>query len=164
MYVKKSSIQGKGVFADKPIAAGSFIASMKGKIKTIEEIKGAYRDGTEREGDPLQISEEQYIDLDEPYVYLNHSCDPNAGIRKETDLVAIKYIQEGEEIVFDYSTTLWDGEWGDEFTEDWTAPCSCKSKKCRKIIDQFTTLPEEIKEYYYKQNALPDFIIRKWKK
>ena len=33
--------------------------------------------------------------------YINHSCDPNAGIRNNRDIVAMKPIREGEEIVID---------------------------------------------------------------
>jgi len=45
----------------------------------------------------------------------------------------------------------------------WKCECNCKSKNCRKIIDQFITLPQEIKYNYIKNRILPDFILNKFK-
>jgi len=41
--------------------------------------------------------------------FFNHSCDPNAGLQidgQKVWLVAIKNITQGEEITWDYSTTM----------------------------------------------------------
>ncbi len=37
-------------------------------------------------------------------MYMNHSCDPNAGIINDRKLVASKDIHKGGEITIDYST------------------------------------------------------------
>ena len=103
--------------------------------------------------DPLQIGEGIYIDMDKPYIYLNHSCNQNAGIKNTATLFAIKNIKKGEEITFDYSTTI------DESLE-----CKCGAKNCRGVAVDFFALPQKVQLYYYKQNALPNFIRKKFEK
>ena len=60
--------------------------------------------------------------------YLNHSCEPNAGIRKTNQqlfLFAAKPIAAEKEIVIDYSTIL-----GDD--DIWTMRCNCGRSACRR--------------------------------
>ena len=62
--------------------------------------------------------------------FINHSCDPNAGVTWNGDiatLVAIQNIEPGEEITFDYGTV---NPPGDNFTFS----CSCGAANCRKVI------------------------------
>ena len=59
-----------------------------------------------RQSDPLQIASGLYLDIGEPGVLVNHSCAPNAGIRDDVRLVALSDIVVGEEIFYDYSTTM----------------------------------------------------------
>lgn len=63
--------------------------------------------------------------------------------------MAIKDIEKGEEITWDYSTTM------DE--DIWEMDCNCGSKKCRKRIRDFKYLPKEIKERYVKLGIVPDY-------
>src|SRR3989338_4354707 len=99
--VAKSNIEGKGVFASSHIRAGEKICSMQGTPLSIAELREKYRKGEERISDPLQIGPTEYLDLDEPYIFFNHSCEPNAAIVGEHELVAVHDINEGEEITFD---------------------------------------------------------------
>lgn len=57
---------------------------------------------------------------------MNHSCSPNAAIRKNR-VVAWACIREGEEITIDYKRT----------EQNIAAPfnCRCGSKNCRKRIE-----------------------------
>ena len=75
-----------------------------------------------------------YLDPgDYPGRYLNHSCEPNAAIRKVNNrifLVAAEPIDPGDEIVFDYSTTI-----GDD--DVWTMRCNCGESTCRGRIKRF---------------------------
>ena len=41
---------------------------------------------------------------EEPWIYMNHSCDSNAGVVDDRKLVAAKDIKKGEEITVDYSS------------------------------------------------------------
>ena len=70
--VRKSRIDHNGLFATVPIRQGELICRMEGEEISIPELKRRYASGCERLTDPLQVREDRYIDLDEPFVYLNH--------------------------------------------------------------------------------------------
>lgn len=157
---KRSGIEGVGIYATAPFKKGEVICQMKGEYLTISELKRRYRFGKERVCDPLQISERQYIDLRKPYVFFNHSCVPNAGIRGKSLLVAIKNIKQGEEITYDYSTTEWTYDKFGRY-KGWAMECNCRSRSCRGVIEQFPNLSTGIQNKYLKAGALQDFILRK---
>ncbi len=158
--IKKSEIEGKGIFALENIRKNEIICIMDGEIISIQKLKRRYASGEERICDPLQISERQYLDLIQPYIYFNHSCDPNAGIRAKGIMIAIKDINIGDEITYDYSTTEWTWDKFGKYKE-WEMNCNCGSLMCRKKILQFPLLPQDVKNKYLQADALQDFIIRK---
>jgi SET domain-containing protein len=165
IVVKDSEIHAAGVFAAVPIKNGEVICVFKGEKMSISELMRRCENGEEKPGYPLQIGNEEYLDLDEPYVYINHSCSPNTGMRKEGELIALKDINPDEEITYDYSTTQWDtsDKWGEDYEEHWTMECECKcgSPKCRKLITEFDFLPVETKMKYIELEVLPDHIFNK---
>jgi hypothetical protein len=114
---------GYAVKAIAPISAGEVIAVWGGGIVTSAELADlppAYREHT------IQVEEGLFLAsliADDPADYVNHSCDPNAGLSGQIVLVAMRDIREGEEITFDYAMT--DGEPYDEFA------CACGSAHCR---------------------------------
>ena len=160
IIVKKSKIEGTGAFALENIKKGETIDVMRGENITFEELKKRYAKGKEKICNPLQITEKMYLDLAEPYVYINHSCAPNVGLRKKGELFALKNIKKGEEINYDYSTTEWTYEKFGKY-KDWAMECNCKAKNCRGTLSQFPSLSPDLKRYYYKLGALQDFILRK---
>lgn len=150
IYVKKNK-KGLGVYAAREYGKGEIICEMKGKKRSLGSLYHRKSHSRKMLDDPLQIGEGKYLDMDEPYLFFNHSCNPNAGIRGTTTLFALKKIKKGEEITFDYSTTI------DESLE-----CRCGSRKCRGAVADFFHLPGKTQLYYYKQGALPDFIRKKF--
>ncbi|MFZ3071622.1 MAG: SET domain-containing protein-lysine N-methyltransferase [Thermodesulfobacteriota bacterium] len=144
-YVGKSRF-GKGVFAKERIRAGEDILFFDGEIITFRQAI----EKSEFEGNPLQIGHDLYVDIKEPSVFLNHSCNPNAGIVKNRVLIAIKDIFPSDEICFDYSTTMMENRW--------TMACKCGFRDCRGIIKDFCCLPEYIKRHYLQSGIVQDFI------
>ena len=69
---------------------------------------------------------------------------------------SIKDIKKGEEITWDYSTTM------DE--DKWEMDCVCQSKNCRKRIKDFKYLPKEIQQKYIKLGIVPDYILENLKR
>lgn len=163
--IKKSNIEGKGVFASLDIEKGEIICRMKGKPVSIEKLKQMYESQEVRVDDPFQIKNDTYLILDIPYLLINHSCSPNSGVRGRLTLVAIKDIKKGEEITYDYSTTEWSDKslWKINWQEEWVIKCNCNSENCRKEVREFPLLPSDLKKKYYDKNILPSFILEKLK-
>ncbi len=164
-FVGESPIHGKGVFAKRDISKGETICFMRGESIDTLEVQRRYESGEERESDPLQVGEKEYLDLEEPYVFINHSCSPNAYMNGKNELKALKEIKKGEEITYDYSLTEWtdDSLWGDEYEEVWTMECGCGSKECRGVVTEFDYLPKELIEKHLEDGDVQDFIKRKAK-
>ena len=160
---KKSSIEGNGCFATRNIQKGETICIFEGEKISVQELKRRYVSGMERTCDPLQISERQYLDLQKPFVYFNHSCNPNAGMVQTSTLVAIRNIHKGEEITYDYSKTEWTWKHFGK-NKEWEMICNCGLPSCRKIIKQFCFLPHKLQSKFLKNNLVQDFILRKVKK
>ncbi len=162
--IRKSNISGKGVFAKELIKKGERICFMDGELMSLDQMIKKVDEGKEDSSDPLGIDDEIYVDLNELPRSINHSCNPCAFIKGKNELIALRDIEKDEEITFDYSTTMNDNKKKIEKSGGglWTMKCKCGSKNCRRIIDQFKTLPYERKEFYIKNKLVPDFIISKF--
>lgn len=145
IFISESSL-GKGVFAKVPIAPREAIFYLTGKLIRFAEAAAA----TEGEY-TIQIGVDHYVDPSSPARYLNHSCDPNAGFTDEIRLVAVRPIRAGEEIRFDYSTTM--------LERYWELDCACDSIRCRGRIRDFDLLPLALQAQYLKQGIVQKFIV-----
>lgn len=117
---------GHTVVAREPIAKGELIAIWSGILVQSTELD--LLPVTVRRYS-LQVEEDQYlVSLSdcEPADYVNHSCSPNSGLSGQIALVAMRDIQAGEEVTYDYAMS--DGSSYDEFQ------CGCGSEKCRTSI------------------------------
>ncbi len=65
----------------------------------------------------------------DPAWFFNHSCDPNCGYDTDDSLVALRVIEPGQEIVYDYAMT--------ETQRSLHAGmiCRCGSPQCRGVLD-----------------------------
>jgi hypothetical protein len=135
------------VFAGESIRAGQTVLDFRGRVI---DFGATLRKG-DREGDALQIAAGVYLDLEPPGRYVNHSCDPNAGVRGGVRLAALREIHAGEEIRFDYSTTM------DE--DHWTMECRCGASSCRGIVRDFKWLPTARKLALMRQDVVPAFLV-----
>ena len=151
VYVSKNKF-GKGVFAKKGILKGENILKFHGSLINFREAtaKG------DKKGNPLQIKENVYFDTEPPGVFVNHSCNPNAGIKDDIKLIALKEIKKDEEVYYDYSTTM------DE--DDWEMECGCQATNCRKVIRDFKFLPTDLRKKYLELEIVQEFISKKEKK
>lgn len=149
--IKNSKIGGRGSFALEDINKGDLIRILTGETISREEINKRIKAGKERPDDPLDIGENNFIDLDYDSLYFNHSCNPNAAVVIKSDLIAIRLIKKGEEITFDYSMTA-------NKKDRWEMICSCGSINCRKKIGTVITVPKNILRKYINNGWLQDFI------
>ena len=139
---------GKGCFAARAFVAGERILRFSGpKISFAEAIaRGSL------EPNPLQIEATTYLDLEPPGVFLNHSCSPNAGLVEAIFLIALRAIVRGEELRFDYSTTMHE--------DRWTMACCCGAGACRGVVTDFRLLPAERQGHYLRLGVVQPFILR----
>lgn len=143
-YVKQTEGKGYGIFAAREIRKDELISEFRGPRVTIEAIGLV---PPEVQDHLFNVGLNEYLVTFEPEVRTNHSCDPNAGIRKDVFLVAMRDIGKDEEITFDYSTIT---------ADDWEMACQCVSPSCRKIIGDYRKLPVEVKQKY--ASFTPDWI------
>lgn len=108
------------------------------------------------EAHSIQISADLYLgpsgDLDD---YVNHSCEPNCGLRVVGDdllLVAIQEIKPEEELFFDYATCV-------GVSDSWTMECSCGKSSCRKTISRFIDIPSDRQKKYHDLKVVPPFVL-----
>jgi|SRR3989344_1574210 len=152
IYIAQTKHNGKGIFTDSNIKKDEIIMEFKGNLINYKETK-KYR---YFEDHCLQIDENLYIGPDgKEDDFINHSCNPNYFVKindKRAFLIGLKNISKGEEITYDYSTTL------DE--DDWEMDCNCKESICRKRVRDFKYLPKKLQQKYIKLNIIPDFITK----
>ncbi len=140
---------GLGVFANRELAQGEVILAIEGPVINFEETK---RRG-DRECMAIQLGYNNYIDTQPPGVFVNHSCDPNSGIKWNRYLVALRRIPKGREIRYDYSTTMEE--------QSFTMPCLCGSPACRGVVRDFSTLPTLLQRKYAALGVVMSFILRR---
>jgi SET domain-containing protein len=122
VVVRKSRIQGKGLFAARDFKKGEVVLRWNlAHILTVVEVAA------------LPPPEQKYVSVFEngtfilfqsPERYVNHSCEPNTQAKERCD-VALRNIHSGEEITTDYT--------GNAILPS-PLRCRCGSKRCRKLI------------------------------
>lgn len=136
--------------AKRNISEGEFIYRFAGR--TISFLETTTRG--ECECMSLQYEKDKYIDTEVPGRFVNHSCEPNAGLFQNFDLKAIVDIPIHHEITFDYSTSM------DE--DHYQMECLCGTPSCRKIVTDFKLLPSSVQRYYLNKGIVMDFIKNKY--
>ncbi len=145
--VRTSDISGKGLFAVDFIAKDERIAIFGGDILTIEDV---FMMPESMQIYPLQIEERFFIYMKdalrtEDTDFINHSCEPNAGLKGQIFLVAMRDIKPEEEITFDYCMSL--SEFADS-PHSFSMSCSCGKDNCRGKVTQADWRKPELQKKY----------------
>lgn len=117
---------GYAVYAKSVLKPGELIGVWSGRIvhaDALDDLPDEIRHHT------VQIEEDLYLASmapDDPPDYINHSCEPNAGLNGQIAIVALRAILPGEEVTIDYA--MCDGSPYDEFE------CACGSALCRGTV------------------------------
>lgn len=139
IFVGKSKASGKGVFAGKDFKKGQTVAIAQGKIIKINPKTQSAPDGDYLMG----VGKNTWIEIKDGLVqFLNHSCNPNLGIKGKVTFVAMKNIKKGEELTFDYSISEEDVKWKMKNLEP------RNTKDFRPIIGSIQSLPLKIYKKY----------------
>src|SRR3989339_805029 len=130
--ISRSFIEGKGLFATRNIKKGESLFKVEGPI-----IRYAFEPNYRAGANWLQIRQNVWkMPLrDNVWNFINHSCQPNAGLQHQCVVVAMCDIKLGEEVLIDYSTV--------EASRTWHMNCRCAQKNCRKVIRSIKYLPRK---------------------
>jgi len=139
--IRESNTQGMGMFAIRLIRKGEVAFIKGGHILKKEQV---FSSGVINSYHPIDdlyslgatnIEEEEGIKL-----YINHSCNPNCGIRGEITFVAIRDIEADEELTIDYAFL-------DD--EDYSFHCNCGEQCCRLNVTGRDWVLKDIQEKYF---------------
>jgi ornithine decarboxylase len=123
-----------GAHAERDITAGELIFV----------VTGTPADARTRT--TFQTDTNKHIEPNLYGAFLNHSCEPNAGIRTNDtghlEVIAMRDITAGEDIVADYA--MFEYETGSMSSVE----CLCGSSLCRKHITGYKDLPAKTKKAY----------------
>lgn len=130
-----SSDKGEGIFATKSFQAHDVV--MVGVIadKNVEK----------NHSHASQVGEFNFVLHGGEITKVNHSCNPNCGIKLNAsgahDFVAMQAIEIDEEITFDYAMRNYNVEF-------FPAICCCGAVNCRGSITGWKDLPPSLKSDY----------------
>ena len=150
LEVRESSLGGRGVFARERIEADEMVFVMGGYILTIEEdndFRGVVADKAIEISDYFFIGPRDEKDLERmPQHFVNHSCEPNAGFKGQIFMMAMRTIDPGEEITYDYAMVMCPTPESNSF---FSMPCRCGRASCRETITEDDWEIPELQERYY---------------
>lgn len=145
---------GLTVRAGRPFRPGDVVLHFGGSLHAPEELVTPYD-----VDHALQIGPRLFLGPTggAPDDFVNHGCDPNTGVIVRgvaAHLVAVRPIAIGEEITYDYSTTMVDAA-------RWEIHgCLCGAKGCRGDILDFRTLPPHVRVRYAALGIVPEYALR----
>jgi SET domain-containing protein len=126
--VRRSPIHGQGLFAKRPIRKDEIVAIKGGHVldaRMLARVKSRISCSY------IQIDDSFYLGATRPSevvrnkIWLNHSCQPNVGIRGQSTFVAMRAVRPGEELTYD---------WAMEENNLGITRCSCKQPRCRGVL------------------------------
>jgi uncharacterized protein len=141
VVVRPSPIEGNGLFASMPIAAGEPVSRLGGRVVTDVDLKRIFA-MSDYYVDTVAIAEGLNLLLPprQPSGYGNHGCDPNLWWSDAYTLIARRDIEPGEEVLNDYGTSTADPHWAME--------CSCGSPLCRGVVTGDDWRRHDLRERY----------------
>ena len=148
IYSIQEGLHGKSVVATRDIPPQTILMRASGELLTFE----ATRFLGDQEAYTVQVAVNKYILCRPPFRFVNHSCNPNAALDADLFLYSLRLIKSGEEITWDYSSSM--------LERSWTMNCTCGAPHCRKLITDFDLLPVEIQQRYIRNGWVMPFILR----
>lgn len=131
---------GCGIYAREWVQRGELLVGWGGDVLTGEQLADM---PALIQRYSIQVEENLYLVTTRPIApadYVNHCCDPNAGLSGQMTLVALRNIAPNEEVCFDYAMS--DGSPYDEFN------CACGAPNCRgRVTGNDWMRPELWKRY-----------------
>jgi SET domain-containing protein len=132
---RESPIHGRGVFSTSRLRRGERLAIFGGEVMLIDEIDSLPE---ELQDYPMQIEERFVLGsrgerAPETADFFNHSCNPTCGFKGQIFLVAMRDIEAGEEVTFDYAMVVSKSVGSSIVFE---MPCRCRAAACRGVVTE----------------------------
>jgi uncharacterized protein len=128
VILKEAPGKGKGLFANAKISKGEIVSISGGIIVQAENWESFKQEF----GDYAYFIEENFLiaplNPEKPSAdwMMNHCCEPNCGVKGQIVFVALRDIEAGEELLYDYAMTETDPEYKMDLR--------CEQKTCRKKL------------------------------
>ena len=139
---RSSDIEGRGLIAVAPIAAGEIVAIKGGHIvdtATLHTLPERLQNSDVQIADGFHLAALEEAEYEPVMLFLNHSCEPNVGFAGNIVLVAMRDIAAGEELTTDYALfDDYDGE----------MECRCGTAYCRGVISGRDWQRPELQQRY----------------
>lgn len=129
LEIRQTADRGRGLFTRRFFPRGERILELQGWYASTDEL--------EEDWLVIQVERDRWLcsagnAADD---CCNHSCEPNAGfLEGEPVLYALRDIAPGEEICWDYATSI--------SIPEWEMECRCGSAHCRGTLRPWDELPE----------------------
>lgn len=142
--------KGRGVFPGVAIPANHIVLKFEGPVftrKTCPNFEESIQIGI----DAWMHSSGGMDDL------VNHSCNPNTGLHEvhgDLYLLSLRDIAPGEEISYDYSTSMVDDP------SSMIMVCCCGDEACRGTIGNFLDMPKEMRDLYAQRGVIPMHVVQ----
>ena len=141
MVVAESPIEGRGLFCTAPIAAGTLVARLGGRLVDGPSLRILLGTSTSYV-DTITVLPDVHLVLPgrQPIGFGNHSCDPTLWHTGVFALSARRDIAAGEEVTVDYATQTAE--------PDFVLDCRCGSVGCRGTVTGSDWRLAELQERY----------------
>lgn len=126
--IRRSPIEGKGLFARRPIRRGEIVAIKGGHVldrRALRRVAPRIAHAYVQVADGFFIGATIAAEVWRNKIFLNHSCAPNVGILGQIVFVALRDIRTGEELTYD---------WAMEENEPARTRCRCGARSCRGTL------------------------------
>ena len=147
LVVRRSRIEGRGLFAQEPVSAGTVVIRLGGRLVTSDELEAliaaADADPDAPYVDAITVTEDVHLVLPSGtrVHFANHSCDPSLWHIGPYEIAARRDLQVGDETTVDYATH--------SGADGFAMRCRCGSPVCRgQVTSQDWRLPELQRRYY----------------
>jgi hypothetical protein len=149
VYLTSKAGVGLGVYAQRPFRQGDFLFSADGQAIQYQTMYS------------LQIDWDKHLDSYPPARYLNHSCQPNAGVKTNArglpDFYALRDIAKDEEIRYDYAMTEYRHYQRARPELDFDLTCHCGAPGCRGRFGYYVEITPELQERY--RGFISDYLV-----
>ena len=149
VYLASKPGVGLGVYAQRSFQRGDILFSAAGQVIPYQTMYS------------LQIDWDKHLDAYPPARYLNHSCQPNAGVKTNSqglpDFYALRAIAKDEEIRYDYAMTEYRHYQRPRPELDFDLTCHCGAPDCRGRFGYYAEITPELQERY--RGFISDYLV-----